>query len=73
MTDDDLKVMSVPPEWPAGASDVEFPFTGGQGYHAYHCWCDACLGTLVKRWREFHPDETALPKTRPKKPVVPFV
>ena len=72
MTDADLKLMSVPPERPAGASDVVFPFVGGQGYHAYHCWCDACVGNLVKRWNEFHPDQTALPKNRPKKPVVPY-
>ena len=47
MTDADLKLMSVPPERPAGASDVEFPFPGGQGYHAYRCgphlaWLSAC-------------------------------
>ena len=70
MTDADLKLMSVPPERPAGAPNVEVPFPGGQGYHAYHCWCDACVGNLVKRWNEFHPDQTALPKNRPKKPVL---
>ena len=72
MTDNDLKEMSVPPERPPGESSVVVPFPGGQGYHAYHCWCDACVGNLVKRWNEFHPDQTALPKTRPKKPVLPY-
>jgi len=70
---DNLEAMSVPPERPAGESSVLVPFPGGQGYHAYECWCDACLSTLVTRWKEFHPDETVVPKTRRKKPVVPFV
>ena len=72
MPDDDLKVMSVPPERPAGASVVVLPFPGGQGYHTYDCWCDACLATLVKRWEEFHPGETVVPKVHPKIPIVPF-
>ena len=70
---DNLKAMSVPPERPAGESSVVVPFPGGQGYHAYECGCDACLSTLVTRWKEIHPDETVLPDKRPAKPVVPFV
>jgi hypothetical protein len=72
MTDDDLKAISVPPERPSGESSEVVPFPGGQGYHHYHCWCDACLGNLVKRWNEFHPDEVVLPQSRTKKPVVPY-
>ena len=72
MTDNDLKEMSVPPERPSGETSVVVPFPGGQGYHAHHCWCDACVGNLVERWKESHPDETVLPKTRVKKPVVPY-
>ena len=70
---DKLKAMSVPPERPAGESSVVVPFPGRQGYHAYECCCDACLSTLVTRWKEIHPDETVLPDKRPAKPVVPFV
>ena len=73
MIDYDLKVMSVPPERSSGESSVVVPFPGGQGCHAYECWCDACLATLITRWKEFHPDETMLPKIHLKKPVVPFV
>ena len=69
---DKLKAMSVPPERPAGESSDVVPFPGRQGYHAYHCWCDACLGNLVKRWNEFHPNAVVLPETRMKKPVVPY-
>jgi hypothetical protein len=72
LTDDDLKEMSVPPERPSRESSVVVPFPGGQGYHHYHCWCDACLGNLVKRWNEFHPNAVVLPETRMKKPVVPY-
>jgi hypothetical protein len=72
MTDDNLKAMSVPPERPAGQSSVVVPFPGGRGFHAYDCWCDACLASLVTRWKEFHPDETVVPNKRPTKPVVPF-
>jgi len=74
MTDDDLKEMSMPPERPSGQSSVVVPFPGGHGYHHYHCWCDACLGNLVKRWNEFHPDAVVvvLPEHRMKKPVVPY-
>ena len=70
---DKLKAMSMPPERPAGESSVVVPFPGRPGYHAYECWCDACLSTLVTRWKEIHPDETVLPDKRPAKPVVPFV
>ena len=73
MTDDDLKEMSVPPERPSGETSVVVPFPGRQGYHAYHCWCDACVGNLVKRWNEFHPGQAVLPKNRVKTPFVPFV
>ena len=73
MTDDNLKAMSVPPERPAGQSSVVVPFPGGRGFHAYDCWCDACLASLVTRWKEFHPDETVVPNKRLTKPVVPFV
>ena len=73
MTYDHLKVMSVPPERPAEQSFVVVPLPGGQGYYAYHCWCIACLATLVTRWKEFHLDETVVPNKRLTKPVVPFV
>ena len=72
MTDDNLKSMSVPPEPPAGQSSVVVPFAGGQWYHAYDCWCDAWLATLVTSLREFHPDETVVSNKRLTKPVVPF-
>ena len=73
MTDDNLKAMSVPPERPAGESSAVVPFAGRPGYHAYECWCDACLSTMVTTWKEVHPDKTMLPDKRPAKPVVPFV
>ena len=72
MVDDNLKAMSVPPERPAGQSSVVVPFPGGRGFHAYDCWRDACLASLVTRWKEFHPDETVVPNKRLTKPVVPF-
>ena len=70
---DKLQAMSVPPERPAGQSSAVVPFPGDRGFHAYHCWCDACLASLVTRWKEFHPTKTVLPDKRPAKPVVPFV
>ena len=72
MTNDNLKAMSVPPERPAGQLSVVVPFPGGQGYHAYDCWCDACLATLATRWKEFHPGETVVPNKRLTKPAIPF-
>ena len=75
ITDDDLKAMLAPPERPTGASDEEFLFPGAPGHHAYDCWCDPCVGTLVKRWEEFHPDQTLLllsKRSRLKKPVIPY-
>ena len=67
-----LKAMPVPPERPAGQSSAVVPFPSGQGYHAYDCWCDACLATLVTRLKEFHPGETVVPNKQLTKPVVPF-
>ena len=68
-----LKAMPVPSERPTGQSSVVVPFPSGRGFHAYNCWCDACLATLVTGSKEIHPDETVLPNKRLTKPAVPYV
>ena len=73
MGDNNLKAESVPLERPAGQSSVVVPFPGGRGFRAYDCWCDACLASLMTRWKEFHPGEIFVPNKRLTKPVVPFV
>ena len=71
MTDDDLLAMSVPPERPSGESSVVVPFPGKKEWHYYSCWCDVCVATLVKRWKELHPDGAPLAARAPK-PFAPF-